>query len=327
MTAMQFLNNVNTDSKLFLLYGQEELFIDKVRKAIADSVGAGELNTDIFDENSSVEQIITVADQMPCFSESRLLILNEPSFLKNKESDSFTEYIKSMPETSKILLVMRSQPDKRRSYFKYFEKNGVIIEAETNNEASVEDWSMRIAKEKGVSVTKQQIRLVIKMCGSDMFVLENEISKLSMLNKRKISDDDIRKVISVSDEYDVFLLHEHMLKKEYTKAFDLTRRIFAEEKTFIPLIALLAGKFSQMLAAKQILLTGKNIQQTADELSRDIKIKPYAAKCAATECKDFTVEALKRSVSMLAEYEFALKSGGVDPGIESLLMKIYSKDA
>ena len=324
MTADQFLKNKNTDNQLFFVYGTEELYIEKVKKHISESVTGDGLNIDVFDSSASVDQIINVADQMPFFSDYRLIVINEPGFMKNKDGDILIEYIKSMPATTKILIIMRSEPDKRRLVYKYFNKNAVVIEANAISDSMLEEWVMNIASQKQLNIGKSEVKLIIEMTGKNMLVLENELNKLAMLEKRKITEELIKQVVSSSNEYDVFMLHTYMLKKEYKKAFELAKKIYSDEKTFIPLVALLFVKFEQMLMSKQMLLSGKSQQQAVNEVAAEMKISPYAAKYAVNECRDFEIESLKRSVSLLEEYEYALKSGKKDSGIERFLLEIYT---
>ena len=326
MRAEQFLSNVKTDNQIFFLCGQEGYLIDKVREAIVHNLSCDELNTDVRDDGACVDDIISVADQMPCFAPYRIVILNDPALLKNKDGEAFAEYLKNMPESTKMLIISRQPVDKRRSIYKFLQKNSMMIEAEIPDDDMLVKWVLKTAGEKGISIKDVHARFLLDVCGRDMYLLGSEIDKLSMLGKSRIEKADIENAVSASNEYSVFLLHTHMMKNQYKSAFELTKKIYGDEKTFIPLIALLSGKFEQMLTAKELMLKGKGIQEAAQEMARQMKINPVAAKYAAKECGEFEIEALKNSVKLLAEYEHALKSGGVDPGIENVLIKLYRKN-
>ena len=113
-------------------------------------------------------------------------------------------------------------------------------------------------------------------------------------------------------------------EKDYREAFLLAKKEFQAQKSYIPLIALLANKFTQMYMTKNCLLSGMSRQQAADTVAKSAKISPFAAKHAAQECEGFTMEQLKEALRTLEDYEFALKFGGANEGIESILCKIYA---
>ena len=150
-----------------------------------------------------------------------------------------------------------------------------------------------------------------------------EIDKLAALGKMEISTDDVLKCASRSTGYDVFLLHDYMMKKKVDEAFALLKSVYEAEKTYIPLLALLAGKFRNMYIAARALKAGKSIGGAADEIVRITKSHPYPAKLAVSECRSFSYKCLKNSFKLLSDYEFALKTGGVCDDIETFMLKLY----
>ena len=82
MTAEQFLNQPNIDANVFFVYGEERYLIDSVKDTIVRAMGVDMMNMDVREEKVTIDEIVSVTQQMPCFAEHRLLILNDPDLLK-----------------------------------------------------------------------------------------------------------------------------------------------------------------------------------------------------------------------------------------------------
>jgi len=156
-----------------------------------------------------------------------------------------------------------------------------------------------------------------------MLTLQSELEKLSMMGKKQITRQEIEAVASATPDYSVFKLHTCMMEKDYVQAFSLARKEYQAQKTYIPLIALLSNKFNLMYMTKNCLLSGMNRRQAAEIVAKNAKVSPYAAKYAAEECESFTMEKIKEALKIFSDYEYALKFGGADEGIESVLSRVY----
>jgi len=229
-----------------------------------------------------------------------------------------------MPETAKLLILLHGTPDKRRAIYKYLSKNAAVIEAEKLKAADLGSWVAKTAKKLGIQMDAKTAQFLTEFSGEDMLTLKGELEKLSMLGRQKITSADIEAVASATPDYNVFKIHNCMIEKNYREAFSLTKKEFQAQKSYIPLIALLANKFNQMYMTKNCLLSGMSRQQAAETVAKSAKISPFAAKHAVQECEGFTMEQLKGALKTLEDYEYALKFGGADEGIESILCRIYA---
>ncbi|MBR4079542.1 MAG: DNA polymerase III subunit delta [Christensenellaceae bacterium] len=324
MTAEQFLNQPNLDAAVFFVYGEERYLIDSVKDAVIRGMGVDLMNMDVREEKVTVDEVISITQQMPCFAEHRLLILNDPDLLKSADGEKLAEYLPNMRETAKLMILLHSAPDKRRAIYKYLSKNAFVIEAEKLKAADLSGWIVKTAKRFGIQMDMKTAQFLTEFSGEDMLTLKGELEKLAMLGKQKITAADIEAIASATPDYNVFKIHNCMIEKKYREAFLLTKKEFQAQKSYIPLIALLANKFNQMYMTKNCLLSGMSRQQAADTVAKSARISPFAAKHAAQECEGFTMEQLKEALRMLEDYEFALKFGGANEGIESILCKIYA---
>ncbi len=349
MTVGQFIKQNNFEYPMFLIYGSAGFLAERAKNAILKALGCDMMNLDVLDADATADDVISRAEQLPCFAEHRLIIINNFSLFAGKDkdgedgekqssrkksksdaqkaaADGFAEYLKQLPATTKLLFICEKEPDKRRTLYKYIMQNAAIISAEAYKANELVTWGVQYAKSIGLDMKPQTVRLLIDMSGSDMQTLANETEKLRMLGKKTVTDADIKKYASADTDYLVFDLHTFMIDRQYEKAFALTRKIFAAERTFIPIIAFLEKRFDIMNMARGCLMRGMGDEQTVKLVTATAKEKEGSVWHSVRECKGFKPEQLRKAIRLLADYEYALKSGGPDPGIESVLIKAYERD-
>ena len=323
MAAANFLRQPDREAQIYFAFGEERYLLDAIKDAVCEIVGSDAMNTDVREGKVAPAEIIAIADQMPCFAPYRLLILRNLDLFASVEGEKLAGYLAQMPKTTRALITYEGTPDKRRTLYQYLAKHAIVIKADAPKGEALVTWLINTAKKEGMQMAREDAQLLIAISGTDMLTLKSEIVKLSMLGKRVVTEQDIRNLASATTEYSVFLMHTLMLEKNYKEAFSLAKKIFAEEKTYIPLVAFLANRFHLMYMAKCCLLSGMHQQAAAGMVAKNAKISPYAAKYAVKECERFSIAHLKMALSVLCNYEFALKSGGADAGMEWLLIRIY----
>ena len=98
-------------SPVYFFSGEEIFFIDELEKVILKSVlqpGTEDFNLDILygKDISSLNEVITICQQYPVFSERRLVILREAQHLNRKESwEPLASYLQQpMGSTTLVIL-------------------------------------------------------------------------------------------------------------------------------------------------------------------------------------------------------------------------------
>ncbi len=357
MRAEQFALSV-PESRLYYVYGPESYLFDNAVGCIKKKYGADELNTDIREGNVDKKDIEELVSALPFFSEKRIVILEEPGFLappkqkdgkKTAEADLSTEEtkeddqsadpeccdiegiihaLKDIPDTTVLIICTKKTPDKRRNIVKFLLNNAVCAEATKPDARSgaIEDFVYYEARRQGVNIERHNIPLLLEIAGEDMGTLVNEITKLSFLGHGNITSKDITETASHTADYDAFQLHNLMLDGKMAEALDLCGKIMRNDKTFIPTLVYLGNRFNNLYMARSAIAAGLSGKQAEEKVSEAAKIHPYAAKMAVRECRSFSLAALKRSIKLISDYDKVLKTSDADPGVESFLLKLYTRD-
>lgn len=319
MKASEFLKSDLSSSLLFFIYGVEQYLIDTCAKHVETLISERDLNYARFESSVATNVLIEECEQLPCFSDYRLVKSENLDLFDKGDPAHLIEYLKNPSPYTRILFTYNGTPDKRKSLYKYLSKNATVVDANIA-ENELRRWLIVTARRNGLTLTPELAELLIQVSGSDMYTLLNELKKLSSVGAQP-TKNEILMYASRTTEYSVFLIHDHMMRNEIPEAFNLLSQVKQTEKTLIPLVSLLANKFHLMYTLKCISESGIS----PDEAILLVKAHPYAAKIALKESRSFSKYTLSRALKLLSNCDYSLKSGGPDSGGEALLISLYGK--
>ena len=108
----ELMQTINEDIKngtfkpVYLLYGEEAFLKQSYKKKLRAAIsGDDTMNYNYFEgKGLDVNELISLADTMPFFSERRLILIEDSGFFKTS-SEALAEYLPTMPDTTCIVFV------------------------------------------------------------------------------------------------------------------------------------------------------------------------------------------------------------------------------
>ncbi len=100
------------------------------------------------------------------------------------------------------------------------------------NEGQLLEWTQELIQNKGLTISKKGLALILDHIGNDLSRIDNEIDKLALnLGARKnITEDDIENYIGISKEFNVFELQSAIISKDLAKAIRIIQYFEANPK-------------------------------------------------------------------------------------------------
>ena len=128
------MQTINEDIKngtfkpVYLLYGEEAFLKQSYKKKLRAAIsGDDTMNYNYFEgKGLDMNELISLADTMPFFSERRLILIEDSGFFKTS-SEALAEYLPTMPDTTCIVFVEEAV-DKRNKLYKKVKDLGHIAE-------------------------------------------------------------------------------------------------------------------------------------------------------------------------------------------------------
>lgn len=203
--------------------GDEPYYIDEITNVIASTVlteDEREFNqTVIYGKDTDVETIVSYAKRFPMMANYQVVIVKEAQTLKTIEN--LQHYVEApMKSTILVICYKYGSLDKRKSFPKTIQKNGLLYESKQLYDNQLPSWIEAYVRGNGYRINPYATQLIAENIGKDLSRIANEIRKL-MINlppSQEITVDDIEKNIGISKEYNVFELQKALGRKNVLKA-------------------------------------------------------------------------------------------------------------
>ena len=155
------------------------------------------------------------------FDSNKIIIIN-------RASDKIYEIIKNLinQNLSNIKIILNAgvleTKSKLRSLFEK-EKKLICIPTYPDNHDTLSKLTAFFLKKENISISQQNINLIVEKCNGDRGNLNNELNKIKNFskNKKKISYEEILKLINLNENYALSELIDNCLAKNKSKTINI----------------------------------------------------------------------------------------------------------
>jgi DNA polymerase-3 subunit delta len=312
----------NQFDPVYLLYGTEDYLVHQVKQTLCPAI------TDLDDtinytkfqgKQADVAEIGSIAETMPFFQERRLILLEDTGFVK-KASDDFLKILKSLPDTTVIVMV-EQEVDKRNKIYKYIKEHGYICECTAPDEKSLMTWSAALLSKRGKKIRKNDLSYLLNRTSTNMYQLKNELEKLAdyMGERDVVEKQDIDEIVTVEITNQIFDMISAIADGQQKKAIFLYNHLLALKEPPMRVLFLIARQFQLMLQMKNM----KELRKTSQEMGKAGGLSPFIAEKYARSASRFTKESLQKNLEACATAEEQVKTGqlGDRVAVEMLIVQ------
>ncbi|MFC4558874.1 DNA polymerase III subunit delta [Virgibacillus kekensis] len=339
MTHVEVMKQVKKGqiTPVYLLYGTESYFIQNITKQITKNVLADsdDENLSVYDlEETPIQEVITDAETYPFFGDRKLIIANNPVFLKAKpdklpfehDLDTLTNYLSQPVDYSVIVFIAPYEKiDERKKVSKTLKKNGTVAACLPIKEYEVKNWITNLAGSLKITIADDAYEMLEAELSGDLHLLRNELTKLSFYvgEGGLVTKEIAENLVAHSTDNSSLRLVDAVMERDLHKAVSIYKDLEKMKEEPIGLIALLAFQFRTILRVK--LLKQKGYSQ--GQMQKQISTHPYVIKIALNRERKFSVNRLEEIVDKLTEADAAIKQGRMEKELafELLLYDLISR--
>ncbi len=294
---------------VYLLHGEEDYFIDKICKAVDDSVLTAdekEFNqTVVYGRDIDVKTLIAMAKRYPMMANHQVILVKEAQNLRN--IDEFAAYVLNpQPTTIIVLCHKHSKVDGRKKLAQTLKKQKfVIFESKKIYDNQVPRWIEDYVKGAGYSIRPESAMLLAENLGSDLSRVSNEIEKLfiSLPQGTTIEQNHIEENIGISKDFNIFELQRALGAKDIVKANRIVMH-FASDPRKYPVVFVVSMLYNYFVNLMTIhALPDKSQRSVAAALS----INPFFVKEYMQAFRNYSYGKLMRIMGYLREYDMKSK--------------------
>ena len=255
------------NQKFFLFYGSNKGLIDEtLNKTIKPLIPSNIFrydetdiirNTEAFEENLSNKSF---------FEDKKLIIIS-------RVTDKLYKLLINIVERNYegiIIVLIAGVLEKKSKIRNLFEKDKGLfcVPFYEDNYQSLNFVAQKFLKEKKISVSQENINLIIERSANDRINLYNELSKIELFSKNKkiIDQKSILELTNLSENFSISELLDNTLIKNKKKVFNiLNENIFVNEDNIL-ILRTFSNKLKRLLKIKY---------QSKNEINLDKIINSY----------------------------------------------------
>src|SRR5215213_4882047 len=241
---------------LYLLLGPEVYLRRVAAQTIADVALSRtllrEFNESSFSLSSDqVQSALAAADQLPMMSEMRVVRVRDFARLREADEDILIRYLNN-PSPTTVMIFTADELDKRKKSSKVLLETCTVVEFSPLKYAEAKAWAKSRLKELKVSADDQVFSELIRLVGTDVQTLANELEKLASAAAAtsRITLDHIDELIGRSRELSNFELADHLMAGNRKKALETLHRLLEDGAEPVMLVGLIAGNFHRLALGK-----------------------------------------------------------------------------
>lgn len=309
--------------KVYLLYGEESFLKQSYKKKLKEAVaGDDTMNYNYFEgKGLDVNELISLSDTMPFFSDKRLIIIENSGFFKTS-SEALADYLPMIPDTTCIVFV-EDAVDKRNRLFKKVKELGHAAEMKRQDSAQLARWAGTILAQNGRKITGSTMNLFLERTGDDMENIRMELEKLISytMGSDVVTTEDMEAVTTVQVTNKIFDMVNAIVTRKTRLAMDLYEDLLTLKEPPMRILFLIARQFNQLLLVKEMTAKGTDRGTIASKL----KILPFVAGKVSAQAGAFTREQILSYVKGCVEAEEAVKTGKMNDrmAVELLITRKY----
>ena len=159
---------------------------------------------------------------------SKSLFENKKFFIIKRVTDKFlkiieTLHLKNLADTTIIL--NSDNLEKRSKLRSFFEKDKklICVPFYPDNDQTLSKLTYNFLREKKVSISPSSINLIVNKCSGDRQALINELQKIEFFckNRKKVTNEEISKLINLSENHSISELIDNCLAKNKKKIISI----------------------------------------------------------------------------------------------------------
>jgi len=302
---------------LYLLLGPEIYLRRVAAQAITDAALSRTLLRE-FNESSfslvsdAVQSAVAAADQLPMMSDTRVVRIRDFARLREADEEVLIRYLNN-PSPSTVMIFSADELDKRKKSSKVLLDVCTVVEFSPLKDAEARSWAKARLKELKVTADDQVLTELIRLVGTDVQTLANELEKLASAaaDTGRITMPVVDELIGRSRELSNFELADHLMAGNRKRALETLHRLLEDGAEPVMLVGLIAGNYHRLALGKHLMARGGR-----EEVFRNISLPPFKRDSYISTLQRSTAAKIARGIQLTAAADLAIKTSQATPRLQ-----------
>ncbi len=313
---------------LYILAGQDDFSLGGSLEEIKRGIGDQALlaaNTTILDgQQVTLDQLRAVCETVPFLSERRLVIVNgllerfepkskssgqkkiTPVANQQNEYKLLVTYISKIPDST-ILVLIDGRLGRNNPLFRALSARAEVKTFPLLRNTELRKWIQRRVIEEGGSISPGAVDLLVKLVGSNLWIMKSEINKLVLFaSGRRIEEEDVKRVVSYAHQANVFAMVDAILEFKAGIAEQSLHQLLEGGAAPAYLLVMLLRQLRMVVRVKELRGQGKPEVEIQNKLGLTSE---FALRKTLEQASRYSWERLREVYHKLLETDLSIKTG------------------
>jgi DNA polymerase-3 subunit delta len=313
---------------LYILLGQDDYSLseslEEIKRGIGDQTLLAANTTTLDGQQMTLDQLKAVCETLPFLAERRLVIVKgllerfEPrgkssrrkktAQVTNHQNDykSLVTYISTLPDST-ILVLVSGKIASKNPLFSELSAKAKVKSFPLLRGARLRQWIQKYATKEGSTISPQAINLLAKLVGGNLWVMANEINKLTQFTSgRRIEEGDVKMVVSYAQQVNVFAMVDAILEFKVGLAEQSLHQLLQRGASSAYLLVMLSRQVRMIVRVKEL----KKQRKPEIEIRNKLGLtSDFVWQKTIEQAKRYPLERIKAVYPKLLEADLSIKTG------------------
>lgn len=315
---------------LYLIHGDEpyyvDLLADEIEKVAIPAADKGFNQVVLFGKEADLGTVLNSARRFPFMADRQLVLVKEAQQIndldskekdkdknKNKVKDNaklLEEYVLHPLSSTILVLCYQGNFDARKSLYKTFEKQGVVVQCKKMYDNKLPDWVGEYTRAQGTKISIKAIQMLVEYIGNDLKRLTSEIDKIliNLKASEEITAAIVEKYVGISKEYNVFELQKALTQRDVVKSNQIAQYLAANPKENpLPQVLMVLYNFFS-----KVLIVHSTKDRSEGHLASVLSVNPFFVKDYVAAARQYPLPQVANAIKALRLADNASK--GIEAG-------------
>lgn len=334
-----FKRNISSKDfkNIYFIYGEEKYLVKHYSNSLVEKIVGkkpSDFNLQRIKSTDKIDDIIQSAEMLPLGADMKCVFVSDYDInsLSENELKKIIEFISDIPPECVIVFSLstlnfdiKKIPSKWKKFIDAVDKFGIVLACDKRTDAALEKQLVSWAGKVGVKMYPNVANKLIKMCGTDLLMLRNELEKLCAYSGyTEITADMVNDISTKNLETNIFRLSTAIFTGNSNTAFEIIDILFYQREKAVSILAVLSLAYIDVYRVRAAYESGRNIAELSNVFKEYRGGGAFRLKNAEKNGSKISTTALRKSINYITQADMALKSTKIDERvlIENLIAKL-----
>ena len=215
-------------------------------------------------------------------------------------------YISKIPDST-ILVLIDGRLGRNNPLFRALSARAEVKTFPLLRNTELRKWIQRRVIEEGGSISPGAVDLLVKLVGSNLWIMKSEINKLVLFaSGRRIEEEDVKRVVSYAHQANVFAMVDAILEFKAGIAEQSLHQLLEGGAAPAYLLVMLLRQLRMIVRVKELRGQGKPEVEIQNKLGLTSE---FALRKTLEQASRYSWERLKEVYHKLLETDLSIKTG------------------